>query len=411
MIELSQAMPEKRHSYYRWYLLAVTMASYGVITGLNRLCMPVLFTEISADIHLSVVAVGTVWGMDPLAGVFTGLPSGVLADRFGVKKSLIILCILAGIFGALRGFSINFVTMAASMFLFGLTAAATPSVVPKMTAEWFSGREISLANSFINVAWALCAMFATMLSATVISPAIGGWRHVLFIFGIPAVIMGLMWMFTGREPVKHELATTLPAAEAPFRESLGHVLRIKQVWVLGLINMTTWGATTGLIGYLPLYLEGQGWSVVAADSTVTAIAGIGMVGAIPTVIIAERTSRKGMITLAFAALALSVSLIPLVSVTGVWLLLVFGCLIRAGSQAVLTAVIFETKGVGSKYGGTAVGLTNSIGMLGAFLAPPIGNSLTAFSAGSPMFFWGALAAAALPLLYMIKFKHAPAQSV
>jgi MFS family permease len=397
-------MPEKRHSYYRWYLLAVTMVIYAVITGLDRMCMPVLFKEISADINLSMVAIGTVWGMDPLAGVFIGLPSGLLADRFGVKKSLVVLCILAGVFGALRGFSVNFFTMAVTMFLFGLMAASTPSVVPKMTAEWFSGKQMSLANAFINVAWALASMTATMFSATVVAPAVGGWRNVLFIYGAPSVVLGLLLLFTGREPEKHVLATTPPAAVVPFRESLGYVLRSKQVWVIGLLNLATWGANTGFIGFLPLYLEGQGWTEVAADSTVTVISGVGMIGAVPAVIIAERTSRKGMLTLAFAALAISIGMIPLVNVTGVWLLIIFGGLMRSGSQALLTVMIFETKGVGSSYGGTAVGLSNSIAMLGAFLAPPIGNSLTAIGPGAPLFFWGAMAACGLPLVYMIKYK-------
>jgi sugar phosphate permease len=397
-------MPEKRHSYYRWYLLAVTMATYGVITGLERMCMPVLFKEISADLHLSMVAIGTIWGMDPLAGVFVGLPSGLLADRFGVKKTLIVVCILAGVFEALRGFSVNFFTMAVTMFLFGLMAASAPSIVPKMTAEWFSGKQVSLANAFINVAWALGAMTATMFSATVVAPAVGGWRNVLFIYGAPAVMLGLLWLFTGREPEGHEPAAVLPAAVVPFRESLAHVLRSRQIWVIGILNLTTWGANTGFIGYLPLYLEGQGWSEVAADSTVTAISGIGMIGTIPMVIIAERTSRRGMLTLAFASLAISIGLIPLVGVTGVWSLLVFGALMRSGSSALLIVQIFEAEGIGSKYGGTAIGLSSSIAMLGAFLAPPIGNSLTAIGPGTPLFFWGAMAACGLPLVYMIKYK-------
>lgn len=395
-------MPEKRRSYYRWYLLAVTMATYGVITGLDRMCMPVLFKEISADLNLSVVAIGMIWGLDPLAGVFIGLPSGLLADRFGVKKTLIVLCVLAGVFEALRGFSVNFLSMAVTMFLFGLMAAATPSVVPKMTAEWFSGRQVSLANAFINVAWAIGAMMATMLSATVVAPALGGWRNVLFIYGAPSVMLGLLWLFTGREPERHEPAMALPKVAVPFRESLAHVLRIKQVWIIGLLNLTSWATNTAFIGYLPFYLEGRGWSELAADSTVTAISGIGMVGAIPMVILAERTYRKGMLTLSIISLAVSIGLIPLVSVAGVWLLIIFGNLLRSGAQALWTVMIIETEGVGSRYGGTAIGLSSSIAMLGAFLGPPLGNSLHVISDGAPFFFWAALAAAGLPFLYMVK---------
>lgn len=140
-------MKKKPGPNYRWYILTLTMLTYGVIAGVERLCMPVLFKQISVDLHLSVTAVGTIWGMDPLAGIFIGLPAGLLADRFGIKRTLTVICILAGIFGALRGFSANFLSLAATMFLFGLLSASTPNTVAKVTALWFSGQRLALANA------------------------------------------------------------------------------------------------------------------------------------------------------------------------------------------------------------------------------------------------------------------------
>ena len=141
------------------------------------MCMPVLFDRMAEDLNLSMVAIGVVWGADPLAGVFIGLPGGLLADRFGVRRTLVVLCILAGVFGALRGFSVNFFTMSAAMFLFGLMAAAMPSVVPKVTADWFIRKHLGVANALIHVSWAVFSMSATMFSATLVAPAIGGWRN------------------------------------------------------------------------------------------------------------------------------------------------------------------------------------------------------------------------------------------
>jgi MFS family permease len=197
------SVPENTH--YRWYILLLAMMTYGSIAGSARLCMPVLFPEISAELGLSMVAIGTIWGMDPLAGVFLGLPGGLLADRLGVKRTLTVVCILSGIFGALRGFSVDFLSMAAFMFLFGLMAAVTPSIVPKVTAVWFAGRRLGLANGMVNVAWSIGAVIATLSSATLLSHWLGGWRNVLFFFGVPPVLLGLLWWFTGREPRKQDV--------------------------------------------------------------------------------------------------------------------------------------------------------------------------------------------------------------
>jgi len=352
-------MIENRPSRYRWYLLALTILIYSVITGLDRMCMPVLFKEISEDLNLSLVAIGGVWGADPLAGVFIDLPGGLLADRFGVKRTLTVLCILAAVFGALRGFSVNFLTMAATMFLFGLMAAATPSVVPKMTAEWFSSKQLGMVNAFINVGWSVGSMTATTLSATVISPAIGGWRNVMFLYAVPAMILGLLWLVTGREPARLEIKDRPPVSAPLFRQSLAHVLHMKEVWIIGLINLTNWGANMGVVGYLPLYLRDLGWSAAAADNTITVIGGIAMIGAIPMVLIAERTSRRAVLALSLVSLAVTIALVPLVSGAAIYVLITFGALMRSGTTALFTVMIFETKGVGSTYGGTAIGLTNT----------------------------------------------------
>jgi NNP family nitrate/nitrite transporter-like MFS transporter len=397
-------MLNKKHSpNYRWYILALTMATYGLLTGSARMCMPVLFKQISDDIGLNLVAIGTVWGMDPLAGIFIGLPSGLLVDRFGLKRTLFVICILAGVFGALRGFSVNFFTMALTMFLFGLTVAATPSILPKVTTLWFGGKQLGLANALLNVAWGAGTMVATMFSATIFSDWLGGWRNVLFMYGAPAILLGLLWFITGREPGPGEVPDITVRA-VPFREALSHVVRVKKVWVIGIINMALWGASTGMIGYLALYLRNIGWSSTSADSAITVLSGVNTLGVVPMVLLAGKTSQKGVLVFSFAALALGMVLMPYVSTPGVWVLIVLGGFLRSATFPLLNVIIFETKDIGNVYGGTAVGLATTIAMLGAFGAPPTGNSLASISPGMPLVFWGVLAAAAIPLLLTVKTK-------
>jgi MFS family permease len=389
-------------SHYRWYILLLAMATYGAIAGAERLCMPVLFPEISIELGLSMVAIGTIWGMDPLAGVFLGLPGGLLADRLGVKRTLTVVCILAGLFGALRGFSVDFLTMAVYMFLFGLMAAVVPSIVPKVTAVWFGGRRLGLANGLLYVAWSVGAVTATLSSATLLSHWLGGWRNVLFFFGAPPILLGLLWWLTGREPGKQDTAYAPPTGE-PLRAALSKVTRIREVWIMGIILTTYWGTNMGFGGYLPLYLRNIGWEPALADIAMTVFSGIGVFGIIPMVLYSDKIgSRKPVIIFATIVLALSIGLIPLVGTTGIWALLIISGLIRTGVTSLANTMIFEIKGVGGTYGGTAIGLTNTLGMLGAFAAPPIGNSFTAFNGNIPLYFWAFLAAAALPLLFIIK---------
>ena len=378
------------------------MLTYAVTAGAERLCMPVLFKEISSDLGLSMMAIGMVWGMDPLAGVFVGLPGGLLADRFGVKRTLVVICTLCGVFGAMRGLSNNFASMAATMFLFGLAIAMVPSIVPKVTAVWFSGRNLGLTNALINVAWAIGAMMATMLSATVLSPLLGGWRNVLFLFGAPAIIISLLWLTTGREPHESELPAT-SVSEVPFRQALSQVVRIKDVWIIGLITLAQWGANTGLIGYLPLYLRDIGWTPIQADSALTVLSGVSCIGVVPMVLLSDRLgTRKGILIFSSIVMLISLGLLPFAHGLTIWMLLIIGSLVRMGASALFNILILEIKGVGGTYGGTAIGLASTMGMFGAFFAPPLGNRLADIDLGLPFIFWALLPALALIGFFFIK---------
>ena len=302
------------------------------------------------------------------------------------------------------GASANFITMAASMFLFGLMAASAPSIVPKVTAEWFSGKRLGLANALISVAFFIGSMAATMFSATLLSPALGGWRNVMFLYGAPAVALGLLWLFTAREPDKIENPELL-TAKIPFRQAISHVIRIKEVWLIGLVTMTTWGPSLGLIGYLPLYLEKIGWTPASASGAITALNAVFSIGSIPMVLLSDKLkSRKGVLILSAVALAGGLVLLPLVNTMGIWLVIIISGFLRSGAGSLLNVMIIETKGVGGAYGGTAIGLASTISMVGCFLAPPLGNSLANIDAGLPFIFWAALAAAGIPLLFIIKSK-------
>ena len=65
-------MTSETQSNYRWYILAIATLTFALASSAPRMCMPVLFKEISEDLGLDLVQVGTVWGMNALAGAAAG---------------------------------------------------------------------------------------------------------------------------------------------------------------------------------------------------------------------------------------------------------------------------------------------------------------------------------------------------
>jgi MFS transporter, NNP family, nitrate/nitrite transporter len=395
IITATFSMIQTKSSRYQWYVLALGMLTAAFVPGAARLCMPVLFKEISESLHLNLVSIGTVWGMDPLAGILVGLPAGLLADRFGIKRSLTVICIMAGIFGAARGFSVNFLTLAGSMFLLGLFSASAPNIVAKVTALWFKGQRLAMANALVNVAWSLGSMAATMFSATVLSPSLGGWTRVMFFWGAPCVVLGFIWLLTGREPAKSENPEAA-IVTVPFREALSHVTHVKEMWIMGLLTLAHYGATMGFMGYLPLYLRNIGWTTTAADSSMTVLSGVGTLGVIPMVLLSNKImSQRGVLLVSIISLTAMLALLPFVNTTGVWIIIIVGGFLRSGGPSIINVMIFESRGIGGNYGGTAMGFVSTIGMVGAFLSPPIGNSFATYAASLPLLFWAALSILAI----------------
>jgi cyanate permease len=327
---------------------------------------------------------------------------GLLADHFGMKRTLVVACILGGILCALRGVSNSFVSLAATVFLFGLVDSITFTIAPKIAAIWFSGKDLGLATTLLMIAMSIFSMAATMLSATVLSPWLGGWRNVMFFIGAPAVLTGILWWIFGREPRKGEIPETI-AARVPFREAFSKVSRNKQVWILGLVMLCFMGSMTGMSGYLAIYLRDIGWSGVNADAALTINSATGIIGCLPMIMLANRLrSHQGMFIFSMAVTAVSMALLPFVNELGVWLVLIISGLLRSAGPALANTLILNIKGIGGTYAGTALGLATSFGMLGAFAAPPLGNKLASISPGMPFIFWAVLAAACLPLFLLLR---------
>jgi MFS family permease len=272
---------------YRGYMLALSGATATLAVAAPTMAMPVLFAEIAEDLQLSLVQVGAVWGIVSFAGLFAGLAGGMIGDRFGTKRTLAVACLLLGVAGASRGLSNGLATMTCTVFLSGLVAAAIPINLHKVCALWFSGRRLGSANAVISGGMALGFMIGSLISATVLSPWLGGWRHVLFLYGGIAVLMSVPWALTRAAPVERE-RWTQPSNEPSIRRTLSHVARLRDVWILGLALLGVGGGVQGLLGYLPLYLRGLEWSAAVADASLAGFHAVSLLAVLPLAFLSDR---------------------------------------------------------------------------------------------------------------------------
>jgi NNP family nitrate/nitrite transporter-like MFS transporter len=348
--------------------------------------------------------------MDPLAGVFVCLVAGLLVDRFGLVRMMAVTSILAGLLGGLRGLSTGFMSMAAMMFVFGLSVAMMPSIVPKAAATWFFGRHLGFANGVLVVGMMLGSIMATMLSATLFSPLLGGWRNVLFLYGVPPTLIGILWLLALRAESNCEIPTTKDGKT--FKEALCHVVSIKQVWILGIIMMGQIGAFVGLTGYLPLYLREIGWEAMNADGMMTVLTGTTAIAAIPMAVLSDRLgSRKTVLIPTGLMMSISLGLVPFVDGLFLWTLMALNGILRGGMFPLLISLIIETEGIEARYAGTATGIGTTLGMMGGFISPPVGNGFADIHFGLPFVFWAILSSIVLLGFFFVREKRRPSKGL
>ena len=390
-------------------MLALSGATATLAVAAPSMAMPVLFAEIAADLQLSLVQVGAIWGMVSFAGLFAGLAGGMIGDRFGTKRTLAISCLLIGFAGASRGLSNGLVMMTVTVFLTGLVSAAIPMNLHKVCALWFSGKRLGSANAVISAGMALGFMIGSLVSATVLSPWLGSWRHVLFLYGGIAVVMSIPWALTRVAPAEEE-RLALGNRGPSIRRTLSHVARLRDVWILGIALLGVGGGVQGLLGYLPLYLREIEWSAARADASLAGFHTISLLAVIPLALLSDRIgSRKKLLVAATLMVAGGIGLLSIVDGVVIWIAVLMAGAVRDGYMAVFMTTTTELDGVGAEYAGTAIGLAMTLSRVGGLIAPPLGNSLAKYGPRMPFALWAAMALLGLIVLGLARRRKTQAE--
>lgn len=393
---------------YKWYILGLVVLTNMLVVAMPMMGMSVLSKEISQDLGLSLAQVGVVWGVGALPGIITSLAGGAIGDKFGAKRVLVVSSLLAGLLGAARGLTTDFLSMTVATLLQGALIPFVAMNGIKTAGQWFPPRQLGLANGLISMGMALGFLLGALFSATTFSPLLGGWRNVLIGYGLLGALFSLPWYFARTLPPHHPTSGQGMSILAAARQVAG----LKNVWLLGLTLFGVSGCIQGLLGYLPLYLRGLGWEAVHADGALSVFHTASMVFVLPIALWSDRLgSRKRLLLAATLMVILGTGLLSFASGPWVWLAVLMAGFARDGFMAIFMTMVIETEGVGPAYAGTALGVTMGLSGIGNFIAPPLGNSLAVLWPGAPFALWAGLAGAGLACLAMVRTAKREAASL
>ena len=181
----------------------------------------VLGTVLTAQFHLSSVALPTVLGSGFL-GMFAGAVTfGALADRMGRRRTFLITLAIYSFFTFAGAFATSAPMLIVFRFLAGIGIGAEPPLVDAYLGEMLPpsvrGRYSAIAYTFGFCAVPLVGLLARVLVP--ISPfGVAGWRWLFVAGGLGAVVVGLLRRHLPESPRWLESVGRAEEADAIVRE-------------------------------------------------------------------------------------------------------------------------------------------------------------------------------------------------
>lgn len=396
----------KQNKNQKWFILILGSLTNAAVFAIQSMSLSVLLPEISSELNLSLFDAGLVWGMSSLPGIFLNIFAGAFIDRWGSRQVLMIGCLLAGLFGASRSLANGFGFLLVSVFLFGCVSPFILISNIKNIETWFQGEEYSSANGTLSLGMALGFFVGSMISASFVSPWLGGWRNVFFLYGAIAVSFAILWFFIYPQPLKPMTGEDqLPKENEskPILQELKKVASVKNMWLLGLAIMAINGGMQGLIGYFPLYLGNSGWDQVQVGGIMAAFHLASMIFVLPLTIFSDRLRAQRKIVIAAVSLTtVCVGLIAFIKGGWLWVPVILAGFSRDAIMAMMITMTLKVKGIKNSYAGIRTGFIMIFAGLGNLLSPPIGNKFVIFGSTAPFIFWASLCVVCVICLLLMR---------
>lgn len=361
---------------YRWVILACALLINCVFNGFNVGVTASLLPEIAEELGLTHTQIGTIWGALSLGLMLFSVPGGTLADQFGVKRVVTPALIGGAVFCVGRALLPSFWGLAATMILLGISQAFVIPNMIKFIGQWFDSAELGKANGLFFVAFSTGSALGVMLGASVLSPALGGWKEVMWLMGGIIIVTLAMWIILVKERQPAKATAGVSLQQPGFLEGLRRIFRIRDLWLLAITECCIVGGSIAWVGMFPDILVSKGMSAGIAGVFISA----GMWVSMPSNIIGAYASdrfgtRKLFIWPFLIANAIALLLqgfimgVPLVCV------IMLAGICRGIAGPIVRTVTLETEGIGHNLGGSAMGLVFTLNRFGALVWPIVMGAL------------------------------------
>jgi MFS transporter, CP family, cyanate transporter len=364
---------EPRAPAYRWVIeaLVIVMLMAQVMAWLAP--APIL-APIVASLRISMGQFGVIISIISLCiGIFSFL-GGVLTERFGTLRTLLVGIWLLGLGEVASGFTTQYSTLLVCRVVEGVGYGLMIGPPAALVMEWFSEGEwpyINTVNSMIAFL-GLAALFA--ITPRVYHALGSSWQRTLTCYGVSAIVAAILWTVLGRQ---RRTAATAGHQARP-ASNLPEVLRMRGVILMSIALFGGLWVFQIYTSFLPeFFREYRGLGLEQASKLtgllpLTGIFAAGLGGVANSLLGLRKPFLWPMAVLSLIGYLAAILLVEMAGISTGLVLIGIGA---SGGLAATATLMMELPGMTPAKMGPAFATIWAVGYTGAFISPILGGML------------------------------------
>lgn len=184
---------------YRWVVFAILALAYFFVY-FHRVSTAVVAPDIMSTFGVGAASIGLLGSAYFYAYTAMQLPSGILTDVWGVKKTAAVFTLLAGVGAIMTGIATNFTVVLIGRVLIGTGVAMVYIPVMKVLAIWYKKNEFASMSGVLLAIGNVGALSAAGPLA-MIAALLGDWQKVFLLLGVFSILLAIaIWMLVKENP-------------------------------------------------------------------------------------------------------------------------------------------------------------------------------------------------------------------
>ena len=356
----------------QWVVLASLWLAY-LLSFVARLVWSSVMSIANEDLGFTVIQGSSYITAFYIGYAITALPGGILSDKIGYRKTILLSRAGVTVGTALMGTVTDYYVGFAFRFILGLFSGPLNACCLSAIADVFSERQRGTATGLL--------MTCTSLGISVVNlyaPSLAtnyGWQVAMFATAVIPLAILVLCFFTLRGAAgsgdSGEKAKAQPSMSVG--EALSTIVKTRNVWLMSIVGLCATGATWGVTNWANLFMtQNVGVSAVTAGSIVAIYGAAAFISKPLIGIISDHLNVKKNVIAAVCLFLFAPALIAFANTSSESLLYVTGTVtgVTAFVYSPLTnALAVSVAPAGCR--GTSAGFVNLFNQIGSLSAPMI----------------------------------------